>query len=460
MMNTTTQNRVHTKVDGYSVNSEEFSSLVLILFFAVVFTVLLAFNRTFFSTLFVVGFGAFGLYSLSKHNYEGWFLVVCFFSGAESILRNGLPVAYMFFYFYLVGSGVLFIFIHSPGQRFAIFSATGLIFLLMLLQFMHVDIEELRFGLGKWGLIWAGLFFGMWIAQSVKLNVSFYRCISYYMVGSVTVLFSFLQSPHYFDGRYWPEFDGTGPVAAAIGILVLVIVQQINFKSFFFARNILLYGLLILSIGALVMLGSRGTFLGLAVALLFSIYITRGLFKKILVFFSIVIMGGFVYYFDSSSIGNKTLSSRIDEVSEEDSREGRKFINLAVLLSFPEDPIFGKGTGSWRHYNNQYIAAVFDRRYSKNVIMADAHNTPLHLLFEHGSVGAALFLGAVFLLLKRGYTLFNYTHIFVFQMALYSFTLGLTTMHKQSAMFLPFLLGVMILYRKPVARNSTSVIIK
>lgn len=371
----------------------------------------------------------------------GFWLFV-FFCGAESILRNGLPSAYMFVFYYLIGSGVLFIFTHAPHQRFKLASATGFILLLVLLHFIHVDLSEIRFGIGKWGLIWLGLFFGMWISQSVKLNLDFYSSAWFYMLGAMTVLFSFLIAPQYFDGRYWPTFDGTGPVAAAIGLLVLILVQQINPNMWMSVKNILLIIMLVFCIVALVMLGSRGTFLGLAMATAFFFFTIRGFWNKLMIGLLIASMGWLIYYVDQSSIGNKVLSSRVEEATEEDTREGRKFINMAVLLAFPESPIIGKGTGSWRHYNNKYIAAAFDRRYPKDLMMADAHNTPLHLLFEHGLVGVGLFLMAIFSLAKRGYAISNYTGIFVIPLILFSFTLGLSTMHKQASMFLPFFIGV------------------
>src|SRR5690606_21492901 len=116
-------------------------------------------------------------------------------------------------------------FTHTQNQRFKIGSATGLIFFIAILQFLHFDFQEIRFGMGKWGVIWMGLFMGMWISKSVKLNLNFYSCIWFYMLGAVTVLISFLINPTYFDGRFWPTFDGTGPVAAAIGLLTLTLIQ-------------------------------------------------------------------------------------------------------------------------------------------------------------------------------------------------------------------------------------------
>lgn len=446
-MNTTLnqqQNRFSVRV----VNSTGVYSLLGLVFTALIFTLLLSFNKSIFSLLLVVGFGAYGIYSLSRHNYSGWFLVVSFFCGGESILRNGLPSAYMFVFYYLVGSGVLFLFTHTPHQRFKLLSATGFIFLLALLHFIHLDLTEIRFGIGKWGLIWLGLFFGMWISQSIKLNLDFYSSAWFYMLGAMIVLFSFLLEPQYFEGRYWPSFDGTGPVAAAIGLLVLILVQQVNPNRWISLKNMVLAIILVFCIAALVMLGSRGTFLGLAVATVFFFFTMRGFWNKIMIAVLIAGMGWLIYYVDQSSIGNKVLSTRVTEATEEDTREGRKFINMAVLLAFPENPILGKGTGSWRHYNNKYIAAAFDRRYPKDLMMTDAHNTPLHLLFEHGLIGAGLFLGIFYFLARRGYSISKYTGIFVFPLLLFSFSLGLSTMHKQAPMFLPFFLAVMALSRK------------
>lgn len=441
-MNTTLLSQPQNRFSVRVINTTGVYSLLGLIFTALLFTLLLTFNKSIFSSLLVAGFGAYGIYSLSRHDYPGWFLVVSFFCGAESILRNGLPSAYMFVFYYLIGSGVLFIFTHAPHQRFKLMSATGFIFLLALLHFFHLDLTEIRFGIGKWGLIWLGLFFGMWISQSVKLNIDFYSSAWFYMLGAMIVLFSFLLAPQYYEGRYWPTFDGTGPVAAAIGLLVLILVQQINPKMWISVKNIVLTILLVFCIAALVMLGSRGTFLGLAVATAFFLFTMRGFWNKMMIAVLIAGMSWLVYYVDQSSIGNKVLSSRVTEATEEDTREGRKFINMAVLLAFPEDPVLGKGTGSWRHYNNKYIAAAFDRRYPKDLMMADAHNTPLHLLFEHGLVGAGLFLVAIFFLVKRGYGLSKHTGIFVFPMILFSFTLGLSTMHKQASMFLPFFIAM------------------
>lgn len=441
-MNTTLLNQKLASFRIRVINPTGANSLAGLIFVAVLLTLLLTFNKTIFSLLLVLGFGAYGIYSLGRHQYSGWFSVICFFCGAESILRNGLPSAYMFVYYYLVASGILFLFTHAPHQRFKIISATGFVLLLALLHFIHVDLSEIRFGLGKWGLIWSGLFFGMWISQSVRLNIDFYACIWFYMLGALILLFSFLLAPHYYEGRYWPSFDGTGPVAMAVGLLVLILVQHINPKAWLSAKNVMLALLLVLCIAALVMLGSRGTFLGLALAMVFFFFTMRGFWNKFGVVLLIGGMSWFIFYIDQSSIGNKVLSTRVEQATEEDTREGRRFINSAVLLAFPESPIIGKGTGSWRHYNNQYIAAVFDKRYPKDLLMADAHNTPLHLLFEHGLVGMGLFLIAAFLLLKRSYKLSTHTGIFVFPLIIFSFTLGLSTMHKQAPMFLPFLIAI------------------
>jgi O-antigen ligase len=242
--------------------------------------------------------------------------------------------------------------------------------------------------------------------------------------------------------------DGTGPVAMAIGLLVLILVQHIATKLWLSAKNIMLGIVVALCIAALVMLGSRGTFLGLALATVFFFFTIRGFWNKFGIVLLIGGMSWFIFYIDQSSIGNKVLSTRVEQATEEDTREGRRFINSAVLLAFPESPIIGKGTGSWRHYNNKYIAAVFDKRYPKDLVMADAHSTPLHLLFEHGLVGAGLFLTAVFFLFKRSYKLSTHTGIFVFPLIVFSFTIGLSTMHKQAPMFLPFFLAVAALYRK------------
>ena len=436
------------------INPTRVYSLIALIFFASLFTLGMAFNKTLFAILLVGGFGIYGIYSLNRKDYVGWFSVVVFFCGAESILRNGLPQGYMFFFVYLLICGFLFLVSSSSRPRLSLWSATGLILLLAILHFIHLDLQELRFGIGKWGLIWLGLFFGMWISQTIKLNISFYDCIWFYMLGAVTVLFSFLIAPQYEGGRYWPTFDGTGPVGMSTGLLILILIQQINPKRLFSLKNILLGGLLILSTIALVMLGSRGTFLGLAFATVFFLFTMQGFWNKALILSSIVIMIGLTYYIDQSSIGNKVLSSRIDEATEEDTREGRTFINSAVLLAFPEDPIIGKGTGSWRHYNNKYIAAVFDRRYPKGMMMTDVHNTPLHLLFEHGIVGAGLFIGVMFFLIKRSYYLSMYTGIYVFPAVLFSLVLGFTTMHKQASMFMPFFLSAMVLYRSKKPSHS------
>lgn len=441
-MNTTLLSQKQTRFKILVINSTGINSLAGLIFTAVLITLLLAFNKSIFSTLLVLGFGAYGIYSLGRHDYSSWFSVICFFCGAESILRNGLPSAYMFVFYYLVGSGFLFLFTHAPHQRFKIVSATGFVLLLALLHFIHVDLSEIRFGLGKWGLTWLGLFFGMWISQSVKLNIDFYSGIWYYMLGAMILLFSFLLTPHYYEGRYWPSFDGTGPVAMAIGLLVLILVQHINPKILLSATNVMLALILVLCIGALVMLGSRGTFLGIALATVFFFFTMRGFWNKFLIGLLIAAMGWLIYYVDQSAIGNKVLSTRVEQVTEEDTREARKFINSAVLLAFPESPVIGKGTGSWRHYNNKYITAVFDKRYPKDLMMADAHNTAFHLLFEHGLIGAGLFLIAVFFLLIRSYMLSKHTGIFVFPLMIFSITLGLTTMHKQAPMFLPFLLAI------------------
>jgi O-antigen ligase len=455
-MHTTVINETQNRYTIRVINSIGAYSLLSMLFLATVLTLLFIFDKTIVSILLLSGFGIYGLYSLNLKNYTGWFSVICFFCGAESLIRNGLPAAYIFLFYYLVVSGVLFLFSHTSNQRFKLTSATGLFFLLAILHFINLDLQELRFGIGKWGVIWMGLFFGMWISQSVQLNIKFYECIWFYMVGATTVLFSFLIAPQYFGGRYWPTFDGTGPVATIIGILVLVLLQLINPKRLLTFKNLLLGGLLLACVIALVMLGSRGTFLGLAVASVFFLFTFQGLWSKVLIFLAIICAIGLVYYVDQSPIGNKVLSSRVEEATEEDTREGRKFINSAVMLAFAEDPVFGKGTGSWRHYNNKYIAAVFDRRYSKDLMMTDAHNTVLQLLFEHGILGAGIFLTAFFLLIKRSYSLSKYTGIFLFPLILFSFTIGLTTMHKQGAMFLPFFLCVMILYSKHIVKKNLS----
>ncbi len=424
-------------------------SLIGLVLSAFVLAVALNLSATLFSILLVAGFSIYGLYSLTISDYAGWFSTVCFFCGAESILRHGLPIAYMFFFFYLILSGVVFAFGRSSTQTFGIFTATGLIFLLAVFHFVHLDFQELRYGIGKWGVIWLGLFFGMWISQSLALNVYFYRCTWFYMLGACVVLFSFLLSPQYFAGRYWPAFDGTGPVAASTGLLVLILSHHLNFRQWISAKNILVGGLIIVGLVGLVMLGSRGTFLGLAVALVAFVFTIAGFWNKILIGVCGVLMILVIRYIDQSSIGNMVLSTRVEEAFEEDTREGRQFINSAVLLSFQEDPIVGKGTGSWRHYNNKYIAAVFDRRYPKNVMMTDAHNTVLHLLFEHGIVGAVIFLAAIFALVRRGYSLMKHTNVFILPLILYSVALGLSTMHKQASMFLPFFLTVAFLYLKP-----------
>lgn len=424
------------------LNPTSIAGIVSLIGVAVAIGLLLRVNNTIFSILIVLAFAVYGLLSLQRLQYAAWFSTVCFFCGSESILRNGLPAVYMFFYIYLVLSGFVFLVTRNESVRFKIRSATGAMFLLVVIHFVHIDFQELRFGLGKWGVLWMGVFFAMWICQNINLNVHFYRCIWFYMLGGLVVLISFLLEPIYFSGRYWPTFDGTGPVAASTGLLLLVFVQHIDRKRWFSLTNIVLATLICACIVALVMLASRGTFLALAVAAMFFLLTIRGIWNKVLVGLSIVLGLWLVYYVDQSAIGNQSLSSRIEEATEEDTREGRRFINRAVFLSFPEDPILGKGTGSWRHYNAEYIAAVFDRRY-RGVVMTDAHNTSLHLLFEHGIVGAGLFLVAFFYLSKRGWSQFRLTSIFVIPFLIFSFVLGISTMHKQASMFLPFFIAVM-----------------
>src|SRR5690242_6420429 len=165
-MNTTLLNQPKNRFSIQVINSTGVYSLIGLIFTAVLITLLLTVSKAVVASLLVLGFSAYGIYCLNRHDYGGWFSVVCFFCGGESILRSGLPSAYMFVFYYLIGSGVLFFFTHSQNQRFKIVSATGFIFLLTLLHFIHLDLHELRFGIGKWGLIWAGLFFGMWISQS------------------------------------------------------------------------------------------------------------------------------------------------------------------------------------------------------------------------------------------------------------------------------------------------------
>jgi len=401
-------------------------------------------DNQFLSIAFFLSVGIWGLIMLVRTRLDNWFCAVVFLMAAESILRKGMPIGYLFFYHYLIVSFILYV-IANPKtvfesvlqRRIVLFS-----FIITLLYLLNPSLGGGYVeGIRKWLVIWLGVGCGTYLCASLRLQDVFVKSLDWLLAGSMLVILNFLSNPVYKEGRYFGTFDGPGPIAAIAGVMLIVLLIRVltigDLKStLFIAAGIL-------AMVALLMTASRGT----AFAVVGSVTIWLVLFKRTRLIYkllSLVVFIGFIQFGISldKDLGG-TLTSRVDEALEEDTREGRVFINLAVYQSFLDRPILGGGTGSWKNDQGKYLRQVFDRRIRNLKTQTDTHNTFLQFIYEHGMVGFILILFLFYYLFRRLHLMEKDLRIPLLLLLIYSFLLGMSTMHKQAPMFIPFFLAAM-----------------
>lgn len=387
----------------------------------------------------------YGLYSLKKGNLCNWLSVVSFFAGCESIIKNGLPFGFLFFYYYLIIS----LLIDLSNNKTLLKYNNRLIFIawfLLLIMILLYPGGDYFFGIKLYFILYFGVMCGMLIASRIKIAYILDLCLCF-LCGSLSVLLCYLFDNVYIDGRYWPRFDGTGPMAVIAGLAFLV-----SFLSLYLINSkrdkYILFIIMILSLLSLILTASRGSIIALALSLFFSaFFLMKFSLKNIIIFCFISIVLFFVSIsFDDYFGGglNARFEDEFNDLSEGNSREGRIFIAKAVLESFKEQPFIGNGTGGWKLFQKKYLEL-----FGVNNTYTDTHNVYLQFIFEYGLFGLFLFLIILIFLFRRSFTLFSLSKIPLFSILIYFVVTCFTTFPNKAPLWFIFLLSILSFSKNP-----------
>ncbi len=385
----------------------------------------------------------FGLYNLKKGKLYYWLAVVVFFAGCESLIKNGLPFGFLFFYYYLIISFLIDLSNNQTKVKYndrIVFVAWFLLLLMILLR----PTDEYAFGIKLYFIMYLGIMCGMLIVSRIKITYLLDMCL-YFLCGSFSVILCYLLDNTFIDGRYWPKFDGTGPMAVIAGLAFLI-----SFISLFLINQkrdkIILVLIMILSLLSLILTASRGSIIALGLSLIFATLFRMNFNLKNIFLFSLASI--FLFFlsisFDDFFGGglNARFEDEYSDLTEGNSREGRISIAKAVLESFKEQPFLGNGTGGWRLFQRKYLSFIgVDNMYT------DTHNIYFQFIFEYGLFGLLLFLIILYILFKKSIVTFKVTNIPLFSLLVYFVITCLTTFPNKAPLWIIFFFCILPLYK-------------
>jgi hypothetical protein len=211
--------------------------------------------------------GIFGLYSLKQGKLYYWLAVVVYFAGCESLIKNALPFGFLFFYYYLIISFLIDLSNNKTKVKYNDRFVFVAWFLLLLMILLH-PTDEYVFGVKLYFIMYLGITCGMLIASRIRITYLLDMYL-FFLCGSLSVLLCYIFDSTYIYGRYWPKFDGTGPMAIIAGLAFLI-----SFISLFLINQkrdkIILILIMILSLISLILTASRGSIIALGISLIFA----------------------------------------------------------------------------------------------------------------------------------------------------------------------------------------------
>lgn len=188
-----------------------------------------------------------------------------------------------------------------------------------------------------------------------------------------------------------PSFLGSPNKLGGFFILILPFIIAGTYK-WSLIKKLRNFGTLVilLTIVALLISGSRGAYIGLLMALIISFFImgfNSSIFKFKKFYFSVIIsiiIGGVVIYFLFPQIIFRVYDGE------------RILLWQSAIKIFWDYPIFGVGTGNF----NQYYLYGYISPFATEPSLGSPHNIFLHYLVEFGVVGAVSFILLIFFQLK------------------------------------------------------------
>tara|TARA_B100000287_G_C20664970_1_gene791424 strand:+ start:1875 stop:3089 length:1215 start_codon:yes stop_codon:yes gene_type:complete len=116
----------------------------------------------------------------------------------------------------------------------------------------------------------------------------------------------------------------------------------------------------------------------------------------------------------SSNVGKSRILIAIDNIIEiknynYDSSLGYRYIwFINGLNNFKENPIFGSGVGSYKKTIEEFIKdKKFSKEHSLRLVTQNPHNEFISIVTQTGSIGLAIFLFFLYIIIKKKYDYFN-----------------------------------------------------
>ncbi len=182
--------------------------------------------------------------------------------------------------------------------------------------------------------------------------------------------------------------------AAALVPTIVMFIAKIIAEKRLLSRGIYAIGLLV-TLNALILINSRGAFLGVAVGCAYFIYVSLRndaftLKEKRAVFLGIFLLAGaFIRLADTTFIERMlTLKTESTEVSAKKESGSTRLYFWMASYNMAKDHPFGAGAGGFQYYAPQYLPTDIDTGSTRNRAV---HSTWFEALTEAGFLGFLFF---------------------------------------------------------------------
>ncbi|EED33950.1 O-Antigen Polymerase family protein [gamma proteobacterium NOR5-3] len=249
--------------------------------------------------------------------------------------------------------------------------------------------------------------------------------------------------------------DANGVAAALAPTIVIFIAHALSDKRWLFKFA---YAVgLVFSLNAMILINSRGGFLGVAVgtAYFFGILLTSAKLptrqKAVIILASILLAGGFLRLADTSFL-NRMMSIKQESALTESRETGstRVFFWMAAWEMAKDHP-FGAGAGGFQYHGGDYIPDNVSTGGSRSRAV---HSTWFEVLSESGYAGLIIFVSMIVAtfrafeatrkaLLKRQ-DLANSIFLLSLSSSFISFVVAMTFINRMRAEVLYWLIGLSI----------------
>lgn len=315
-------------------------------------------------------------------------------------------ILYLFNFFLGLGGGTLSFIIYFFSRFFIVRSWQFKIDILPTLIFFSFLLSSVfssyrTFSLGNFIVFFLIYITYLFLRKEDSTRDDVVSMLDYFVLGSTMLAFGgfvgYLYNGTYADTPFLGK-NGIGTVlATSIPIVQLSIISKYEVYRYLF---------LIFTVFGLILSMSQGAWVGLFIGELFLLLFGDKKAKKsIAILFLVALLSLTVFAVHSAITGTNLLSffyTRLDPYNH--SKVERIYIWKASIKMFLDHPITGIGIGTF-----PLIYPMYKLPEAHEISMSFAHNLPLNLLVETGTLGFLAFFAFIVSLYKKGLDLYKKT---------------------------------------------------